>query len=354
MTKPLDPKFAKVLALMRSTPHAGERQSAERQAETIAKRCGLTLADAIRQHDAPPPPPAPSNFFEGFDDWMESREPGFKARRAAERDDRRRAMLNRKAALVRRYGSAEAALAPCERERLILAAVEQWRVPCDRPYERWTHDLDGYSSFLDPLPDRVRDAVANAYPLPTTFAEAKAEHDYWTQRRRDMEDVLEDQCGDDGLDLVCRIRADMVRDLAEHVLPVTTLADLHARFAMYEGLDTEAPAMRKALFRDVAAMADREGHLSTGLDASGREALISNASLEGIWQGCPIHPRRGGRIADALKADPTRSDRDIARAMGCSPTTVGNVRRALGLIRGERSVQRNGQTFRMKVKGTDR
>ena len=52
-------------------------------------------------------------------------------------------------------------------------------------------------------------------------------------------------------------------------------------------------------------------------------------------------------IAAALVADPSRSDRDIARETGSSPTTVGRARAAVGLERLVRSVKRGGKSYDM-------
>ena len=40
---PLDPRFSKVVALMRSTQHAGEQKAARSRAEAMAVAAGMTL-----------------------------------------------------------------------------------------------------------------------------------------------------------------------------------------------------------------------------------------------------------------------------------------------------------------------
>ena len=336
----LDPRFAKTVALMRSTQHEGERISARAKATEIARQCGMNFDQALAQVDRPATPAQPANIFAGFDDWVEAREPGWKAKRAAEKAERERKRLARVAEAVARHGSPEAVLAPCEREQLLHEALWPWIVSAAAPWQRWTQSVDGYASVIDKPSERVRDAVANAYPLPTTFAEAKTENDYWRRRRAEMEDVLGD-FGDDGLDVVCRLRADMVRDLAEHVLPTTTLQDLHARFAMMRDSEIDEPKMEAALFRDLSVLVDREA-AQPSTDPSSTSNVHRSAE--------PIRPHRHGQIADALRTDPSRSDRDIARAFGCSPTTAGKVRREIGLVQPHRSVQRRGgQVFRMTM-----
>ena len=327
MTKPLDPRFFKVIALMRSTEHEGERASARKRAADIAARCGMTFEEAIRIHDAPTAAkakPAEGNTFAGFADWMEEKEPGYKAREAAKRAEKVQAWSLRKAAIIARYDSVEAAAAPCWREKLILAAVAPWRTVQRRPYERWTDKLDGWRDALKGYrhaPARVIAAIAGAYPMPMTFAEAKAESDYWEARDNELRDVFSkdgsgDDLGDTALDFAASLRADMVRDLAERDLPVTTLADL---------------------FRDLTTLVEQQAAAPAPSPTAAPAAPRSN------------RPELVGQIKEALKADARRSDRWIARALGCSPTTVGAVRREMGLAGERRSVQRrNGGMYEMR------
>jgi len=88
MTKPLDPRFIKIVALMNSTAHEGEKAAARARAEAIAKSCGLTFDQAMAASKCQPAQPKPANIFEGCDDWMEKREPGYKGRKAKERAEK--------------------------------------------------------------------------------------------------------------------------------------------------------------------------------------------------------------------------------------------------------------------------
>ena len=271
---------------------------------------------------------------------MEEKEPGWKARKAGKRAEEVRAWSIRKAAIVARYGSEEAAAAPCWREKLILAAVAPWRTVQRRPYERWTDKLDGWRDALKGYrhaPARVIVAISAAYPMPTTFAEAKAESDYWEDRDNELRDLFSKDgsgtdLGDTALDFAASLRADMVRDLAERDLPVTTLADLHARFVMYRDCQCTDVETENALFRDLTTLVEQQA------TTAAPPAPRSN------------RPELVGQIKEALKADARRSDRWIARALGCSPTTVGGVRRGMGLAGERRSVQRrNGRMYEMRA-----
>ena len=329
----LDPRFSKVVALMRSTQHAGEQKAARSRAQAMAAAAGMTLEEAL----AVDATPTSEWFFNIFDNKEDSAHRSWKAELAARRRAKIAAWTIRRVALIAKYGSIDAATAPCERERLILAAVRRWRTIRDNP--RWTHALDGWqnSAFTarGRAPAHVIEAIEQAYPLPTTFAQAKAEHDYWTDRNQELEDAFSDDGdlpGNNELDLPTEIRAEIVRALAEHELPVATLADLHARFAMYRESESKNDTIEAALFRDIGAMALRESQVSN----------VTTTSAPS-----PVH--EAGRIEGLLKTHPEWSDRRIARAGGWSPTTVGRIRRAIGATCPDRSVQRGGQVYTVHV-----
>ena len=75
-------RFRKVYALVTGGATEGERTAAKARASKIAAKAGLSLHDAVSKLDTPKPKSA--NFFEGFDDWMEAKEPGYKAKKAQE------------------------------------------------------------------------------------------------------------------------------------------------------------------------------------------------------------------------------------------------------------------------------
>ncbi|WP_158811079.1 hypothetical protein [Beijerinckia sp. L45] len=342
----LDPKFAKIIALMNSTKFDGERQSCRARAEQVAKSCGMSFEEAMEAlQRATAKSSLHSNFY---DDYVAAKEAADRAERERANAERRRRHAERQAAVIAKYGSKKAVLAPCERERLILEAVKPWRVAQERPHERWTGNLGGWSDYgfnREKMPPQILEAILRAYPLPTTFAAAKAEHEYWETRNDDMDCILDTDglgLGDIALDVAAGVRAEAVRDLALREIRLTTIADLHARFAMYRGLESTWERVEDAIFRDLEAMAKTEADLSNPSKASSDIGIPISSPSD--------HPSTSDHtVADMLRADPTRSDRHVARACGCSPTTVGKIRRQLGLAQGARSVQRRGQTYRMKV-----
>ena len=154
----------------------------------MAVAAGMTLEEALAVDAVP----KSEWFFDIFDRKEDAADRSWKAEQAARRRAKIVAWTIRRAALIAKYGSIDAATAPCERERLILAAVARWRTVRDNL--RWTHALDGWqnSAFTarGKAPAHVIEAIEQAYPLPTTFAQAKAEHDYWTERNQELEDAF--------------------------------------------------------------------------------------------------------------------------------------------------------------------
>ena len=107
------------------------------------------------------------------------------------REDKLRKQAPERDAVIKRYGSEDAALAPCEREKLLRAAVKRWSKFCPKPHQRWTKSIDGYSDAYEVVhgrhggkkpSKRIIDAISQAYPLPDTIEEAIAEEAYWHRK----------------------------------------------------------------------------------------------------------------------------------------------------------------------------
>ena len=210
-------------------------------------------------------------------------------------------MLARREGLLARYGSEDAVLAPCPKERLLLAAVA--------------------SCGDTPAPESIEAAIRAAYPLPTTCVEAAAEYSYWTERNDDL-CAMWGAWGEEYLHPLPRQRSEIVRALLERELTPRTLADIRARVAFLATCDR---------------MWD---HNDQRLVMDGLESVAASVQADSSQ-----YTSTRKQITEALKADASRSDRSIARALKCSPTTVGRVRRSLGLDDAPRSVQRRGQMF---------
>ena len=345
MSKPLPhlpPQFAKLAALYRSSTFDGERDTARRKAEAMLPPEAGDFDRALRiqaYHEAMEK--GRGNMFAGFDEFLEIDDPGYMARQAAERAEKRRQQDARRAELVAEFGTLEAVLEPCWREKALLAAVKPWRKAQPRPHQRWTQSLAGlgHNDERSAPPDLIA-AIEAAFPMPATYAAAVAEMAYWNRRNDDMElAVCTDFRGDDMLDTPCAWRLQFVRALAEHRMELRTVAEIAERMRAYRwnegGEDTD---VEDAILRDLDALASQEA--------------ISPAPEPAPT--APIRPAMDTSIRDVLTADPSRSDRAIAREAGCSPTTVGRMRGQMGLSGAARSVRRGGQIYGMKARpGSD-
>lgn len=80
----------------------------------------------------------------------------------------------------------------------------------------------------------------------------------------------------------------------------------------------------KALVRRVVSHEKRIARLEAQL-------AELEAALERAARSRPTRGERRELIAATLRANPDRADREIARSVGCSPSTVGAVRRAVGV-----------------------
>jgi hypothetical protein len=314
-----------VFTLWRATKDDRERQALRREAEFKAKRAGQTFKDAfqadsdLRDYDAV-----------SMEDVGEARQPGYKAAKA-------RKIAAALAPLLERYGSIEAIIAPCERERKLLDAVRSWRKSHTPPFERWTDSVDGWADGWKEPPPHVEAAIRNAYPLPETLAEARDELRYWQRRAYELciaagDYVVASLGGADRLDLVAQRRREIVESLLKSGLQVRTPADLLERASLYRERENVDAEFLNRIF------ADLEGIVAAPV----AESAQPQASVHRGHIPSSVHREQ---IADALGADPSRTDRSIAREFGCSPTTVGRVRADLGLKNALRSVQRGGQMF---------
>ncbi|MDP2847372.1 MAG: helix-turn-helix domain-containing protein [Humidesulfovibrio sp.] len=318
-------KFAKIYSPMNSTTYDGEREAARDRAEAVACAAGMTFEEAVDVISAPASPPsdaAPTmhNPFAGFADYMEKHEPGYKARAAEEARQREEARLKEQADIIERYGSEDAVMAPCEREALLEKA-------CAHLAEV---DEDGYVSNLDgwgpvsknaDLPDSVRRAVSQAYPLPTTIVDALKEWRYWNHRwheRHTLDEYI------DFHPLPVSARFVVLEELLVS-LPAQSLEDVLARLDKYEELCNQGMYVEyEDQDKFIKQFRNDVNFLSNGVQV-GRQAPFTNA-------------KKRDAVLEYLKC-PERSllsDREIARIVGVSPQTVNNWRKRLNVQFGHR------------------
>lgn len=322
-------KLGKVLALVDSS-NEGEATAAIESARRLLARDGKRFADLatmlMEAGNTPPPsmpaPPPPASPPPTAATSPPPR-PGFRGRRA------RHGVPDPQAVLAR-HGARDAVLAPCSREKLLRAAVARWAVAREAPNERWTHSLSGWTSTCLPrhMPPEIRRAVETAYSLPTSVAGAMAELEYWERRGTEIaamhgldgQVVAEDDEPTLHLDLPAYARAIVIRRLVEHGLRAATIRDALARAEYWRAHSGRGSWMEAAILADLRHLAGME-QATRGPEGQGTDAVQ------------PTHFRTASErreevirmLADTeLAALP---DREIARRVGVSPQTVGNLRR---------------------------
>lgn len=315
-------KLAKVLALADSS-NAGEASAAIESARRILARDGKGFADLaallMKGQSAASLPGMPAEATES--------KPTPSTESAASPSSPTDAQ--RIHSLLARYGSRDAVLAPCSREKLLRLAVGRWARQEAPPHERWTASLDGWTAETPPrhMPAEIRRAVEGAYSLPTSVVGAIAELEYW--ERRDGEIALlrptgsrsTGRPGASQLDLPALARATVIRRLVEHGLRARTVADALARVEYWRRRAGRGSWIEAAILEDLRHLADRERATADGEVAEKPPTHFRTAS------------ERREEVIRLLseRASAALSDREIARRVGVSPQTVGNLRRRLSV-----------------------
>ena len=222
--------FAKVRALHDRTDSPGEKTAAMLKMQTLARKAGMSVEQAMstldRQPTAAPKPAERSQAQAAADMFNEFfNTPEMRAQRA-EREAKRQARCRE---LLAEYGSEDAVWADTEREGALRRACE----PLLGPGQTWNtiYDLDGWGSFGSRLqmPETVRRTVAEAWPLPTTVAEAWAEYEA-------AEKLDNDRCAfcpDYTPHTWAEARRYILEDLCQ-TLPARSLHDLRCRLSWME------------------------------------------------------------------------------------------------------------------------
>ncbi len=327
-------KLGKLLALAGSDQD-GEAVTALRKANAMLKSAGMSFTDVAEKLKAPKAPIVQNgrqsnqdqgatwnSAFTGFDDWVEAREPGWKARRSAERNKRNRDQAEERISVIAKYGSEDAATAPCERERVLddaCAHLVRRVIKTDSRGKLSMDTLDGWAGGVDDPPASVIEAVSSALPMPTTIREAQEECVYWETRNREI-DAIHGFTGDRQLGLAAEVRWGLVRGLYERGLPILDLDDIHARlqFVASSEFNCDAADAAPALLEAFERLVINAG-LATVSAPTVQSGRLSRAS------------DRRSRIIDMLSNSDTAklSDREIARQVGVSPSTVGALRRRM-------------------------
>lgn len=316
--------FAKVRALHDRTTSPGEKAAAAARMKTLARKAGLTVEQAVSRLDTPSP--GLRNPFEGLFNSPEAR-----AARA-ERDQR---YAERRTVALAEYGSEDAVWAETEQQIALEKACRP--VVVRKPIINGEMDtLMGWTGGrIRDMPPEVREAVSHAYPLPATVHEAWAELAAW-------EKLADDRCAFfPAYELGVRVRARTA--ILEHLLdtlPAHGMRDLRARLNwMQHVLDLgfsrdirEDQACLDALRGDIERMGERVRQQEAPPVQNGHHPDLDDGlksqPVSPVQSGHPRRPTRAERHA-AIRAllVEGHTDREVARRLGISPTTVGAVRR---------------------------
>lgn len=282
-------RFAKVCALHDDTAHSGEKAAAAAKMASIAAAGGMTVAQAVSKLDAMST--KPRNPFEELFNSPEMR---------ASRAEYEAKRAKRRAEWLEEYGSEDAVWELCEREILLKEACRP--VITRKPIMNGKMDtLMGWDGGrYDQMPFEVREAISGAYPLPSTVCEAWAEYGYWEKRGDDQ------SAFDNRVDHFVWVRGRIT--ILEHLLdtmPGLTADDVRARMDWMESL------LNRGFDRDVLE------------DLACLSSL--RASFEAVQNGRRTNADKRREVLALL--DTGLSDREIARRVGVSPQTVGNIRR---------------------------
>lgn len=227
-------------------------------------------------------------------------------------DDARRTLI------LSRYGSARAALLPCPYEIALRDATWGHVVPGDPStgpsLMGWR---EGPAAAMQP---HVRSDVAAAFRMPATPADAWAERRHW-EHRAEVHQVL----GGGGLPLWVRARRavlDAHLDAMFLALPDEAACEEWRRLAGEDPDIEEPPAVPVA--RD---QGEAEASPESGNDPSGGRA--DGSPDPGGPPEQPARTRAEAREAVRALLIEGLTDREIARRIGVSPSTVGAVRKAV-------------------------
>lgn len=327
--KDLD-KIRKIRPLFDS-PAVGEANAARDGAQAILLRYGKTLDDiTLGGTDVKKPSPMAWDLFAGYDDWMEKQEPGDKERMQIKKAKRAREAAAYRTAVISKYGSEEAAKAPVHFEQAVDGAAAPFRRFEMKSYTNGifeTETLDGWdrcSGKKDPgASDHVRHAVEGAIPLPTTIVDAKVEYDLWRERNRELEAVWNDVFGDNHLSLACTLRQNIIADLIATGLRAQTIDDVIVRHRYLMDYRTHAPDIEQGILADLEHLAcmdhpvpDPAPKPATDPVQTGHHKTATERRYEVI-----------SMLVNFETGD--LPDREIARRVGVSPQTVGNIRRRI-------------------------
>ncbi|MCZ7488521.1 winged helix-turn-helix domain-containing protein [Rhizobium rhizogenes] len=324
-------KFRKVHSLISKGATAGERSAAKARAEAMAAKAGMTLSQVVSKLDGSAAAKS-ANFFDGFDNWMEEREPGYKAREAVKKAEKAAADAIRRKEVLAKYGTEQALFARNERERLLAAAVHdmaQWRDWTDDDGTIYTYadKIDGKMDFWTrrDLTERVYAAVLNAYPVPAALGGVLAEYLDWQalQRERDLFSG-----GEWNHHREVEARIAVLKDELDN-RPAASWDDMDARIGWWEEVLfwDFTPSLEEERLRKERIAADLQFLRGYNTPAGVQVGQPEKATASEFRNQSRSNADIRAAVLSMLDTNPELSDREISRRVGVSPQTVGNWRK---------------------------
>lgn len=323
-------KFRKVHALISKGATAGERSAAKARAEAIAARAGMTFPQAVSKLDGNEPA-KPASFLDGFDDWMEEREPGYKLREAVKKAEKATADAIRRKEVLAKYGTEKALFARTERERLLVAAVHdmaQWRDWTDDngTVHTYADKIDGKMDFWkrQDLTERVYAAVFNAYSVPAALGGVLAEYLDWQALERER-DLFSGGEWNHHREVEARIA--VLKDELDN-RPAASWDDMDARIGWWDEWMTWGfrPNGDEERLRKERIAADLQFLRGYNSPAGVQVGQPDKATASGIRNQSRSNADIRNAVLSMLDTSPELSDREISRRVGVSPQTVNNWR----------------------------
>lgn len=199
-----------------------------------------------------------SNWFEDFENHMERKEPGYKARQKTNRIMAELDRAEERAVLIAKAGSLKKALADNPAEAAINRSVAKFQKHVRKKYANGTFEvfsLDGWTNEMEQPSERVLHAVRNAIDLPTTISAAAIEHECWVKRDRERQ-LLTNTLGDTALSLGCALRRDLIYKLLRYELRAASLDDVIVRQRLTIEEDGDDVRLAWAILADLQALKD--------------------------------------------------------------------------------------------------
>lgn len=207
----------------------------------------------------------------------EAEDPGSLVRAARRRREEALRAGGARAAVIARYGSLEAALAPTALERLFIDAAAHLGDEADP-----LAPLAGWGLPWHPLPDELRAAVIEACPLPLSVVDARDEALSWEDRRRELA-ALSDGPGEAILPTACAARARVVDELWARGLAARTPRDLIARLEYWATRGGDDGSGYAVALEDLRRLASADALSRPERTGSTREAALRLKAEHPDW-----------------------------------------------------------------------